>query len=294
MADLPPSTEAASLSEPTLRSVTPVMRQLVRSPTAAIGLSLILLWIVVAILAPWMAPYDPNTPDVLALADPRPGRAHLFGVDQLGRDILSRILWGARTVLTVAPLAVLSAYLVGTAMGMVAGYYGGWIDMVISRVSDVILSFPVLILYIILITTFGPSAVNIIVAVTVASSPGIGRIVRSLALDLRSSEYVAVAQVRGESSFYIMFVEMLPNARGPMIVDACLRMGYVTIAIGVLGFLGLGLRPPTPDWGGMVRDATSLITVWPHMAILPCVAITTVVIGFNLLADGLRELSLSE
>ena len=117
---------------------------------------------------------------------------------------------------------------------------------------------------------------------------------RSLALDLRSSEYVAMAQVRGESSLYIMFVEILPNARGPMIVDACLRMGYVTIAIGVLGFLGLGLRPPTPDWGGMVRDATSLITVWPHMAILPCVAITTVVIGFNLLADGLRELSLSE
>ena len=211
--------------------------------------------------------------------------------------ISSRALCGASDSVfnpVTAPLAVLSAYLVGTAIGMVAGYDGGWVDIVISRVSDVILSFPVLILYIILITTFGPSAVNIIVAVTVASSPGIGRIVRSLVLDLRSSEYVAMAQVRGESSLYIMFVEIRPNARGPMIVDACLRMGYVTIAIGVLGFLGLGLRPPTPDWGGMVRDATSLITARSHMAILPCVAITTVVIGFNLLADGLRELSLSE
>jgi peptide/nickel transport system permease protein len=275
-------------------SVASALRRLFCSGTAVIGLSLVLCWIAAAVLASWIAPYDPNASDLLALADPRPGPTHLLGVDQLGRDILSRILWGARTVLTVAPLAVLCAYLVGTAMGMAAGYYGGWVDIVIGRLSDVILSFPVLILYIILITTFGPSAVNIIVAVTVASSPGIGRIVRSIALDLRNSDYVAAAQLRGESSVYIMVVEILPNARGPMIVDACLRMGYVTIAIGVLGFLGLGLRPPTPDWGGMVRDATSLITVWPHMAILPCIAITSVVVGFNLLADGIRELTVSE
>jgi peptide/nickel transport system permease protein len=264
------------------------------SRTAVVGGALVLLWVAVAALAPWVAPYDPSAPDALALADPRPGAAHWLGVDQLGRDLLSRILWGARTVLAVAPLAVLSAYLVGTALGLVAGYYGGWVDMVISRFSDVVLSFPVLILYVILITSFGPSPLNIVVAVTVASSPGIGRIVRSLALELRGSEYVAAAELRGESPLYIMVVEMLPNARGPMIVDACLRLGYVTIAIGVLGFLGLGLRPPTPDWGGMVRDATSLITVWPHMAIFPCLAITSLVIGFNLLADGLREIGLRE
>jgi peptide/nickel transport system permease protein len=268
--------------------------RLARSRTALVGGSLILFWVVAAVLAPWIAPFGPNSPDPLALADPRPGAAHWLGVDQLGRDLLSRILWGAGTVLTVAPLAVFAAYLVGTALGMAAGYYAGWIDILISRFSDIVLSFPVLILYIILITKLGPSAVNVILAVTVASSPGIGRIVRSLTLELRGSEYVAAAELRGESSLYIMVMEILPNARGPMIVDACLRLGYVTIAIGVLGFLGLGLRPPTPDWGGMVRDATSLITVWPHMAIVPCVAITSLVIGFNLLADGLRESGLGE
>jgi len=156
------------------------------------------------------------------------------------------------------------------------------------------LSFPVLILYIIVIATFGASGLNIVIAITFASAPGIMRIVRGLALDLRNRDYVAASQTRGETSFYIMMVEILPNARGPLIVDACVRLGYVIITIGVLGFLGLGLPPPNPDWGGMVNEARSMAMIFPHMAIIPCAAISSLVLGFNLLADGLREVSLRD
>ncbi len=265
------------------------------SPVAMIGSGLILFWVVVAISAPWLSSYDPNAMDFTALADPTPSAAHWLGTDHLGRDILSRLAWGARTVLTVAPVAVLTAFLIGCTMGMVAGYLGGWVDDVISFISDIVLSFPVLILYIILISAFGPSALNIIVAVTFISSPSIGRIVRGLVFDLRTREYVDAAKTRGETPWYIMLVEILPNARGPLIVDACLRMGYTIITIGVLGFLGLGLPPPDPDWGGMVKDTTTkLLGGLPHMALFPCMAISSLVIGFNLLADGLREISLRD
>ena len=264
------------------------------SPVAIIGSGLVLFWVVVAILAPWLSPYGPNAIDFTALADPTPSAVHWLGTDHLGRDMVSRLAWGARTVLTVAPIAVLTAYLIGCTMGMVAGYLGGWVDDLISFISDIILSFPVLILYIILISTLGPSALNIIVAVTFVSSPGIGRIARALVFDLRTREYVDAAKTRGERPLYIMLVEILPNARGPLIVDACLRMGYTTITIGVLGFLGLGLPPPDPDWGGMVKDTTAMMVVWPHMSLFPCIAISSLVIGFNLLADGLREISMRD
>jgi len=264
------------------------------SPVAIIGSGLVLFWVVVAILAPWLSPYGPNAIDFTALADPTPSAVHWLGTDHLGRDMVSRLAWGARTVLTVAPIAVLTAYLIGCTMGMVAGYLGGWVDDLISFISDIILSFPVLILYIILISVLGPSALNIIVAVTFVSSPGIGRIARALVFDLRTREYVDAAKTRGEHPLYIMLVEILPNARGPLIVDACLRMGYTTITIGVLGFLGLGLPPPDPDWGGMVKDTTAMMVVWPHMSLFPCIAISSLVIGFNLLADGLREISMRD
>ena len=271
------------------------------SPVAIIGTCLIGFWVFVALFAPLLTSFEPNAQDFNALADPTPNYwavfgsdGHWLGTDHLGRDIWSRLIWGARTVLIVAPVAVASAYFVGCLMGMTAGYFGGWIDSLISRVSDIILSFPVLILYIILISTVGASAVNIILAVTLASSPGIGRIVRGMVLDLRNHEYVDAAKIRGEHPLYIMVVELLPNARGPLIVDSCVRMGYTIITIGVLGFLGLGLPPPDPDWGGMVKDTTAMMIIWPHMSVLPCLAISSLVIGFNLLADGLREISMRD
>jgi peptide/nickel transport system permease protein len=270
------------------------LRRLLQSRIATIGGALVLTWVMLALLAPWLGLPSPNLQDYIAIAHPAPSTQHWLGVDPVGRDVLSRLIWGARTVLTVAPIAVIAAYLVGCTLGLLAGYYGRWIDALISRLSDVILSFPVIVLYVILIANIGPSRLNIVIAVVLASGPGIARIVRGLVLELKSQDFVAAAQLRRETAVYILLVELLPNCRGPLITDFCLRLGYTTITIGILGFLGLGLPPPDPDWGGMVQQATAMITVWPHMALLPCFAIVSLVLGFNLLADGLRELSLND
>ncbi len=266
------------------------------------GAGIILFWVLTAIFAPLLAPYDPNATHIPYQRPPWwPGvevaegmRTFILGTDHVGRDILSRIIYGSQTVLIYAPLATFCAYAVGILMGLAAGYYRGWVDDVLSRIADIILSFPVLVLYVIIIATFGASPVNIVVAIIFASSPGIMRIVRGLVLDLRNRDYVAAAQTRGEGSWRIMLVEILPNARGPLIVDACLRLGYVIITIGVLGFLGLGMPPPDPDWGGMVNETRQMALAFPHMTLLPCIAISSLILGFNLLADGLREISLRD
>ncbi len=267
------------------------------SVVGMIGFALVLFWVLAAILADLIAPFPPNA-TMISFAAPGTeapdGGTFWLGADHLGRDILSRIIHGSRQVLFFAPLATFCAYLVGIPMGLAAGYRRGKTDEVLSFIANVILSFPVLVLYVIIISTFGASAVNIVIAVTFASAPGIFRIVRGLTLDLRSREYVFAAETRGETPWYIMVVEILPNARGPLIVDFCLRIGYVIITIGVLGFLGLGLPPPDPDWGGMINDAKPMALAFPYMAVFPCIAISSLVLGFNLLADGLREVSLRD
>lgn len=267
------------------------------SPVGMAGAIIIVFWGAIAVLADLLAPYDPNAtiaPMMSPGAVGPDGNMFLLGTDHLGRDILSRIIHGSRRVLVIAPLATFCAYVVGIPMGLAAGYMRGRWDTVLSFISNIILSFPVLVLYVIIIATVGASAINILIAITFASAPGIMRIVRGLVLDLRNREYVAAAQTRGESSLWIMFIEILPNARGPIIVDSCLRLGYVIIMIGVLGFLGLGLPPPDPDWGGMVNETRQLAMTFPHMAVFPCIAISSLVLGFNLLADGLREVSLRD
>jgi len=264
------------------------------SPSAMTGIALTVFWALAALLAPWIAPYPPNASDLAALAHPTPSAAHWLGNDHLGRGILSRVLCGARTVLTVAPIAVLGATAFGSLVGLTAGYYRGWIDLVITRISDIVLSFPVIILYMIILAIYGSSAFNIIAVITLTKAPIIARIVRGITLELREREYVAAAKMRGESALYIMLVEILPNARGPLIVEMCLRMGYTIITIGVLGFLGIGLPPPDPDWGGMVKDTYGMMSVWPHLSLIPCAVISSLVIGFNLLSIGLREIGLRD
>ena len=262
-----------------------------------IGAGIVIFWVLVAILAPLLSPFDPLAtlqPYANPLTPFVGGGTFWLGTDHIGRDILSRIIWGSRTVLIYAPLAAFTAYAVGIMMGVAAGYFGGWIDDLLSGIADIILSFPVLVLYIIIIATFGASPINIILAITFATGPVVMRIVRGLVLDLKNRDYVAAAQTRGESSWRIMLVEILPNARGPLIVDACLRLGYVIITIGVLGFLGLGLPPPDPDWGGMINETRQMAMFAPHMTLFPCVAISSLILGFNLLADGLREISLRD
>lgn len=269
------------------------VKLLKESPVGMVGAFLVVFWIVVAIFAPWLSPYDPNANDMAALMSP-PTAAHWLGTDNSGRDILSRIIWGSRTVLTIAPIAVICAYAIGALLGLLAGYYRGWVDLVCNRIADILLSFPAIVLYIIVIMKFGPSAQNVILAVIFVATPQIMRIVRGMTLELRERDYVAAAKMRGENAFYIMLVEILPNARGPLIVDACLRLGYTAIAIGVLGFLGLGLPPPNPDWGGMVKETYALMVIFPHMSLFPAMAISSLVVGFSLLADGMREISLRD
>jgi len=271
---------------------------LIRESTVGmVGGGLVLFWVVVAIFAPLIAPFPPNA-TLQPFASPgtfySEGGIFLLGTDHIGRDILSRIVWGSRTVLFFAPVATICAYVIGIAMGLVAGYYRGWQDEVLSALASFILSFPVLVLYILIIATIGASGINIIIAITFVTAPLVMRIVRGLVLDLRNRDYVAAAQTRGESAWHIMLVEILPNARGPLIVDGCLRLGYVIITIGVLGFLGLGLPPPDPDWGGMINETRSMALAFPYMTVFPCIAISSLILGFNLLADGLREISLRD
>lgn len=277
--------EQASVAPPGL------LRRLPTSGVAMAGLSIVLFWVILAIIVPLLPLPSPTAQDYMAMGAPGPSWKHLLGVDSLGRDTLSRLLWGARIVLMLAPSSVVAAYTVGACMGLLAGFYGGWVDALISRISDVILSFPVVVLYVVLIAAVGASALNIVVAVILASAPGISRIVRGLSLQIVRQDYIAAARLRRETPLFIMVVEMLPNCRGPLITDFCLRLGYTTIIIGTLGFLGLGIPPPTPDWGGMVQQATPMLTVFPAMALFPVFALVSLVLGFNLLADGLNELA---
>lgn len=261
---------------------------LLASKVALIALVIVLLWVFVAVFATIISPYDPLEQDYTA-PNEGPSTNHPLGTDDLGRDLLSRLLHGARLILVLAPLSVLCALAVGTTLGLSAGYFGGLVDEVLMRILDAMMAFPTILLYLIIIFAIGPSAINVVIAITIAGAPGIARLVRSLTLDIRTREYIAAAELRGENPFYIMFIEILPNASGPIMVDAMLRVGYAVFAIGTLGFLGLGLPPPTPDWGSMVARGRTFIWLNPWAVLWPSLAISSLVVGLNLFADGLRE-----
>ena len=252
-----------------------------------IGFGIVAFWIAAAILAPLVAPYPPN--DLVGPPSRAPGGGFLLGTDDLGRDVFSRLLWGARPVLILAPLSVLIAEAIGAAIGLVSGYLGGLADEILMRVNDALISFPAILLYLLIIAALGPSKLNVVVAIAAGSVPGIARIVRGVVLDLRSRAFVSAARVRGERLWYILLVELLPNVRGPILVDAMLRVGYATFAIGTLGFLGLGAPPPDPDWGGMVNQGVRWLAVSSWMTVVPAVALASLVVGLNLVADALQS-----
>lgn len=188
---------------------------------------------------------------------------------------------------------VFAALVVGTTLGLFSGYHGGWLDEIVMRLLDAMMAIPIILLFLIIMAALGASALNVVIAITIVGTPGIARLVRSLTLDIRTREYVRSGETRGESPWYIMFVEILPNARGPIIVDAMLRVGYAIFAMGTLGFLGLGMPPPSPDWGSMVAKGREFILAGcPWAALWPSIAIASLVVGLNLLADGLREESM--
>jgi peptide/nickel transport system permease protein len=199
-------------------------------------------------------------------------------------------------VLVWGVTATLVAYVIGTMLGLLAGYFAGWWDEIISFIANVFLSFPVMVLFIVILNYLGASGFNIVVAVTFASAPAIMRIVRGLTLDIKTRDYVFAAQTRGEHPLWIMLIELLPNVRSPIIVDACLRLGYTTVAITTLTFLGLGLQPPDPDWGLMIRESAKTALLWKfsYMLLVPALSVSSLILGFNLLADGLREMSMKD
>lgn len=268
------------------------------SRVAVIGLTLVFFWLLMAVSAPYLPLMDPNKP-IAPFTTPFTERNDLFfwlGTDFKGRDMLSRMIWGCQRVLVWGVTATMVAYVVGAMFGLISGYLAGWWDEIISFVANVLLSFPVMVLFIVILNYLGPSGFNIVVAVTFASAPAIMRIVRGLALDIKTRDYVYAAQTRGEHPLYIMIFELLPNVRGPIIVDACLRLGYTTVAITTLTFLGLGLQPPDPDWGLMIRESAKTAMLWKfsYMLLVPALAVSSLILGFNLMADGLREMSLRD
>jgi len=327
-----------------------------------LGFALVLFWLLTAILAPDVALFDPYT-QLRALQNKPPGAIdavtglpYLFGGDALGRDVFSRMVYGSRTVMAIAPLATLFAYMVGITLGLPAGYFGGWLDTLLSFLANLVLAFPVILLFYLLVTpeiretaipgtmaavlfffpvlfvtlvfwsrfrerpevlwyylgptlaiggfaylgltglwdpsgwlTMAPNTLNIFLAVVFITAPTVFRIVRGLTLDIKTRDYVAAAQTRGERPWYIMLWEILPNARGPLIVDFCLRIGYTTILLGTLGFFGLGVSPESPDWGSTINEGRKLLRIYIHPALPPALALMSLVLGLNLLADALRE-----
>jgi peptide/nickel transport system permease protein len=275
------------------------------SKIATAGLAIVLFWVIVAVFAPLFTQYTPLEQDWKA-PNQGPSSAHILGTDELGRDLWSRMIYGARVILVQMPITenfwlpggtalwgVIIALMVGMTLGLLGGYYGGWIDEIIMRLLDAMMAVPIILLYMIIMAALGASAINVVIAITIVGTPGIARLVRSLTLDIRTREYIRAAETRGESPWHIMFVEILPNARGPIIIDAMLRVGYAIFAMGTLGFLGLGIPPPSPDWGSMVAKGREFIlTGSPWATLWPCIAIASLVVGLNLLADGLREESM--
>ncbi len=332
-----------------------------------VGFGIVLFWVLTAIFPDVIATFDPIE-QFASLKRKPPGTVETstgipayFGGDNLGRDLFSRMVHGSTFVLTVAPAATLVAYMVGIALGLPAGYFGRKIDVVLTFIANLVLAFPVILLFYLLVTPgvretaipnvmsgvffafpiiffsmlfysryyarpqlltiqmaatlalgawlyaglvfnadpFGivslePNELNIFAAVVFASSPGVFRIVRGLTMDIKTRDYVAAAQTRGERPWYIMLWEILPNARGPLIVDACLRIGYTTILLGTLGFFGLGLAPESPDWGSMINQTRGFIRIAPTIVLPQTIALAMLVLGLNMLADGLREQSLKD
>jgi len=298
-----------SVAQPTLDTLAPSTRQrwrenlqlVLASRVATIGLALVLFWIIVGLVSLFWTPYPPNSS--LFAQNQLPNSTNWLGTDHLGRDILSRLMAGTQVILLktrlpnrdwvipggVAFWGVLGALVFGSFLGLNAGYRGGWWDQVIMQALDALVAFPAIVLYLVIITAFQRGDLVVIFAIALTGTPGIARLVRSLTLDIKTRDFIRAAETRGESAFYIMFREILPNARGPLLVDAMLRVGYAIFAIGTLGFLGLGLPPPDPDWGSMVNDARRYIFVFPWGVIPPSLAIASLVVGLNLFADGLRE-----
>lgn len=264
-------------------------RKFARRPPAVIGLIGVAVAITVAVFAPWIAPYDPNAVQPAAVLSAPLTGGHLLGTDDLGRDLLSRLVIGARASLAAGVLATVLGLLAAVPLGLVSGYYRGWLDSVISRVIDVVLSFPFLIIAVGLVAILGPSLLNEVIALAVAQVPVFVRVTRGEVLGLRELEYVEAAVVNGAPDRVVLFRHILPNTLNPLIVQATVAIPSAIIGASVLSFLGLGEQPPTASWGTMLSDAQQYIAQAPWFAVFPGLAIAATTLSFNLFGDGLRD-----
>ena len=255
---------------------------------AVIGLGIVLFFVLLAILAPLIAPYEI---DAQALTNRllAPSAEHWFGTDDFGRDIFSRVIHGARVSLWVGFLAVSGSVVVGSLLGILAGYYGRWTDMFISRAFDILLAFPSILLAIAIVAILGPSLQNALIAIAIVNVPRFGRLIRSKVLSVKEEEYVLAAKALGMKDTRILFSHILPNSVAPIIVQGTLSIATAIIEAAALGFLGMGAQAPTPEWGKMLADARAYLTEAPWTMIFPGVAIMLTVLGFNLMGDGLRD-----
>jgi ABC-type dipeptide/oligopeptide/nickel transport system permease subunit len=257
-----------------------------RQPLAIVGMALASAWILIVIFVPLVAPYDPLAQTShLVLA---PSSSHIFGTDELGRDVFSRVLWGSRLSLPLAFFLVTMAVLIGGALGAIAGYFGGWVDEVVMRATDLVFAFPTIILAMAVTAALGPSLRNAVLAVLVVFWPSYARVVRGLVMSLGQSDYVNATRLLGASSRRALVVDVLPNVAGPVLVLATLDLGNAVLLLAGLSFLGLGSQPPTPEWGSMVNTGTQYFERW-WMGTFPGFAILSVVLAFNFLGDSLRD-----
>ncbi|MDR7079559.1 peptide/nickel transport system permease protein [Neobacillus niacini] len=255
---------------------------------ALVGAGIVVFFIIIAIVAPVIAPYGVNE-QVLSNRNAPPSADHWFGTDDFGRDILSRVMFGARISLWVGFVAVTGSIVIGCFLGIIAGYYGRWIDTLISRIFDIMLAFPSILLAIAVVAVLGPSLQNALIAIALINVPNFGRLIRSKVLSVKQEEYIMAAKAIGMSDARILFHHVLPNSLAPIIVQGTLAIATAIIEAAALGFLGMGAQPPEPEWGKMLADSRQYIIQAPWTVLFPGVAIMLTVLGFNLMGDGLRD-----
>ena len=266
-----------------------VWRQILRNPLSLTGLVIIVALVLLAILAPYIAPYDPFATDPINKLEP-PSLTHLMGTDELGRDIFTRVLYGTRISLWIAVLILLLAGVLGTTVGILAGYLGGFWDNLLMRVTDIFMAFPRLILAMAIAAALGPSLTNVVIAISFSAWTVFARLARSRAIAVREEDYVEAARAVGASNFRIILRHILPMAVSPVIIQGTISMGGIILTAAGLGFLGFGAQPPTPEWGVMVSDGRNFMPHGWWVSTFPGLAIMVTVLGFNLLGDGIRDI----
>jgi peptide/nickel transport system permease protein len=281
----PESTAAAGRGQRWWRN----FKSLFARPSTALGTTIVLLFLLVALIGPFIAPYGENEQIAMDAQQP-PSSTHLFGTDRLGRDVFSRVVLGARDIFALAGLGTLLAVICGTAFGLISGYLGGLFDEGLMRFFDSLLAMPALLLALLLLGTVGPSRSSVIIVIVIVYSPIVARVVRSVVLSVKNKGFVEIARTQGEPMSRILYREIFPSVTPALTVEAALRFSYAIFLVASLGFLGVGVQPPQPDWGLMVSEARHNVSQTPWAMYFPAAAIALTVIGVNLMADGLKRI----